>query len=61
TGKTVPYEPYTLLNARLGWNSSNMRIYLEGDNLLNRPYYDHGNIPQPGAWFKFGISRSFNF
>ncbi len=61
TGKTVPYEPYTLLNARLGWNSSNMRIYLEGDNLLNRPYYDHGNIPQPGAWFKFGISRNFNF
>ena len=57
----MPYEPYTLLNARLGWNSSNMRIYLEGDNLLNRPYYDHGNIPQPGVWFKFGISRNFNF
>lgn len=59
TGKTVHYEPYTLLNARLGWNSDRMQLYLEGENLLDRTYYDHGNIPQPGVWFRAGMCRRF--
>ena len=28
---------------------------LEADNLLNRPYFDHGNIPQPGLWLRLGL------
>ena len=46
----VPYEPYSLVDARLSWNAPQYKIYVEGNNLLNKTYYDHGNIPQPGIW-----------
>ena len=42
------YEPYSLLDARLTWDARRWRFFLEGSNLLNISYYDHGNIPQPG-------------
>lgn len=58
TGTTVNYSPYSLVDARLDWETGRYRIYLEGDNLLNKVYYDHGNIPQPGAWFRLGLSIS---
>lgn len=58
TGTTAEYEPYSLVDARLDWEIKRYRIYVEGDNLLNKVYYDHGNIPQPGAWFRLGLSIS---
>ncbi len=59
TGRKVSYEPYTLLDARLNWNSDRLKIYVEGDNLLDKTYYDHGNIPQPGFWFRGGVVFTF--
>ncbi|MBQ9659765.1 MAG: TonB-dependent receptor [Bacteroidales bacterium] len=50
------YTPYSLLDARLTWESGRWRIYAEGNNLLNVTYYDHGNIPQPGFLFRGGVS-----
>ncbi len=52
---TVAYKPYSLLDARLSWESGDWTLFLDGNNLLNRIYYDHGNIPQPGCWLRGGI------
>ncbi len=53
-GEMVAYEPYSLLDARLSWDTSFYRVYAEANNLLNRTYYDYGNIPQPGIWVRAG-------
>lgn len=53
-GEMVTYEPYSLLDARLSWDTSSYRVYAEANNLLNRTYYDYGNIPQPGIWVRAG-------
>ena len=55
TGRTESYRPYTLIGARLNWTTGPFRIYVEGDNLLNKVYFDHGNIPQPGIWLRGGL------
>ena len=57
----VPYEPYSLVDVRFTWNAPQYKIYLEGNNLLNKTYYDHGNIPQPGIWVRAGASYRFKF
>lgn len=57
----VPYEPYSLVDARFRWNAPQYKIYVEGNNLLNKTYYDHGNIPQPGIWIRAGASYRFKF
>lgn len=53
-GEMVTYEPYSLLDARLSWDTSSYRVYAEANNLLNRTYYDYGNIPQPDIWVRAG-------
>ena len=55
TGRTVEYEPYTVMDARLSWDEPSWSIYLTAENLLDRTYYDHANIPQPGLWLKAGM------
>ena len=55
-GAFVPYSPYSLLDARLALDADRYKVYVEANNLLNKTYYDHGNIPQPGIWVKAGVS-----
>ena len=55
-GQVRPYEPYSILDARLQWANSRYNIYLEGNNLTNRQYFDYGSVPQPGFWAIAGIS-----
>lgn len=55
----VSYEPYSLLDARLSWDASRYALYCEANNILNKTYYDHGNIPQPGIWVRAGASFRF--
>ncbi|MGN0202456.1 MAG: TonB-dependent receptor plug domain-containing protein [Candidatus Cryptobacteroides sp.] len=56
TGTLMEYEPYCLLDSRIVWAKNGLKIYLEGENLLDRSYYDYGNIPQPGIWMMAGLS-----
>lgn len=60
-GEMVAYEPYSLLDARLSWDTSSYRVYAEANNLLNRTYYDYGNIPQPGIWVRAGAVWRLNW
>lgn len=49
-------KPYHLLDAKLDYKG----IYVRFNNLLNRTYYDFGEIPQPGFWFTAGISLNLS-
>ena len=64
TGNMVSYKPYSLLDARLSWTSgygksssrhTGYSFYVEVNNILDKEYYDYGNIPQPGIMAKAGV------
>lgn len=60
---------YHVLNAALGrefvWDRRIIRINIQGQNLLNRKYYDHTGyyrlieVPEPGRNFSFLVSMKF--
>jgi len=50
-----PYNPFVLLDLKLGYRLENFFFFTEATNLLNREYFDFGNIPQPGRWIMAGI------
>jgi iron complex outermembrane receptor protein len=49
-------RPYSLLDAKLSYSRPALEVYLRANNLLNREYYDFGDIPQPGLWFMAGVT-----
>ena len=49
-------KPYSLLDAKLGYDFPRLNLYLRANNLLNRTWYDFGDIPQPGLWVIVGVS-----
>ena len=55
TGRIVEYEPYTVIDAKLSWDEPSWSVFLTAENLLDRTYYDHANIPQPGLWLRAGV------
>lgn len=55
----TPYPSFCLLDLKLNWEQRGFNVYLEANNLLDRSYYDLGNIPQPGIWVTGGISWRF--
>lgn len=59
TGQLVPYEPYATLDLRLRWTARHYELWADATNLLNRRYYDLGNIPQPGLVILAGVSVQF--
>lgn len=50
------YKPYSVVDARLSWNESNWKAYLNANNVLNKTYMDAGNVPQPGLWVMAGVA-----
>ena len=48
--------PYALLDAKLNYAFPWMSLFLRANNLLNRTWYDFGDIPQPGLWLMAGVS-----
>lgn len=57
----TPYSPYCTVDVKLNWAWQDLNIYAEINNLFNTTYYDLGNIPQPGIWFKAGFRYSFKY
>jgi iron complex outermembrane receptor protein len=57
TGTSVekPYNPYSLLDARVFWKKQNYSVYIDGSNLFNTKYREIGSVPMPGRWIKGGI------
>jgi iron complex outermembrane receptor protein len=48
--------PYALLDAKLSYDFPHLNLYVRANNLLNRTWYDFGDIPQPGLWIMAGVS-----
>ncbi|MBQ9397830.1 MAG: TonB-dependent receptor [Bacteroidales bacterium] len=48
--------PYNLLDAKLSYDFPQLNLYLRANNLLNRTWYDFGDIPQPGIWLMAGVA-----
>lgn len=57
-GQVRDYEPYFITDARLQLSKGNLKVYMEGNNLMNRLYIDYGCVPQPGIWAIAGFSVS---
>ena len=55
-GQVKDYHPYSVVDARLAWDTSRYSLYVEGNNLTNHQYVDYGNVPQPGAWVTAGAT-----
>lgn len=49
-------KPYSLLDSKISYDFPFLEIYVRANNLLDREYYDFGDIPQPGLWFMAGIT-----
>ena len=49
-------KPYSLLDAKLSYSVPALEVYVRANNLLDREYYDFGDIPQPGLWFMAGVT-----
>ncbi len=60
-GSFTHYEPFMLLDVKLKYALKDWEFYVSANNLLNKTYYDFGNIPQPGRWISGGISYQFNW
>lgn len=56
-----PYDPYCVVDVKVNWSYRDLNIYTELNNLFDVTYYDIGNIPQPGFWFKAGFNYRFNY
>jgi len=59
-GNMVEYKPFVLVDSRLHWTKNGTNIYLEASNLLNKTYFDFGNIEQPGRSLRIGLIHQFN-
>ncbi len=51
----MPFNPYFLLDGKINYQLKFAKIYIEATNILNQNYFDLGNLPQPGRWFKAGL------
>ena len=59
-GNSHQLKPYSLVDARLAWDAPKYSLYIEGNNILDKTYYDYGDVPQPGFWFMAGGSIHFD-
>ncbi len=55
-GDMYSYEPYCLLDGRLSWEQSRVRIYLDATNITSTSYFDYGGLEMPKAWASIGAS-----
>ena len=58
TGAETPYETVVLLNLKVLYILNNFEFSISGSNLLNKEYYDIGNVEQPGLWIIGGFKAT---
>jgi len=55
TSSPEPYQAFALLDVKLGYKLGSFFFFAEATNVLDTPYQDIGNLPQPGRWIMAGI------
>ncbi|MBI9060085.1 MAG: TonB-dependent receptor [Labilibaculum sp.] len=54
-GEERSYSPFWLMDGRIYYQRPDYTLYAEASNLLDKDYYDRGNITQPGRWLRVGV------
>ncbi len=52
---------YTLVDARLGYNTKKYLIYVDVNNLTDTKYQESNAMPMPSRWFTLGANVRFNY
>ncbi len=52
------YPDVVLINSCISYDLTRFSVFVEGQNLLNKKYYDRGNVELPGAWLWCGVKVS---
>lgn len=60
TGDETDYQTVLLMNLKLIYTIKNLEFSVTASNLLNKHYYDIGNVQQPGIWVIGGIKYRIN-
>ncbi|MFW6019720.1 MAG: TonB-dependent receptor [Bacteroidales bacterium] len=60
-GKEKQYEPFWLVDARITYHRENWNIYADVTNILDKIYYDIGNVPQPGRFLRLGVNMNITW
>ena len=55
-GSVNHYKPYMVTDARLTWQQTKWKAYIEANNLFDVSYRDYGLVEQPGRWIIVGCS-----
>lgn len=55
TREAQEYEDVLLINARVSYAFELFNLYISGQNLLDRTYFDRGNVELPGSWLWSGV------
>ncbi len=50
------FKASLLCDLKVQWKEKHYQLFAEATNLFNATYFDFGNLPQPGRWFKAGVS-----
>ena len=58
-GKVLPFKRVFLLNLKVNYEYKKVKIFLQGNNLLNVHYHDVGSAILPGLWIMGGIQYHF--
>lgn len=59
--KLIDYPEVWLLNASLNYDWRDFQFSLKAQNLLNRRYFDRGNVELPGLWMQVGLKYKINY
>lgn len=54
-GQVENFRPYFILDSRLTWSLTKVRLWAECTNILDREYFDFAGLQLPGRWFMAGV------
>ncbi|MCE1166587.1 MAG: TonB-dependent receptor [Sphingobacteriia bacterium] len=60
TGELVKWKGHLLADIHLQARIWKTNIFIEASNLFDTKYVDHANVPQPGRWFRCGLTFNTN-
>lgn len=58
TNERQDYGSFGQLDLKLQWTGKRANVYVQGNNLTSRKYYDIANVRQPGFWITAGAKIS---
>lgn len=57
-GTRKEFEPFFIMDCNINYHWKHFDVYINCTNVLDKNYFDIGNIPQPGRWLIGGVKYS---